>query len=411
MKYMKLIGVTFGALILLISGVYGAFLLTEYFTGNSYVDYLTENKESKLLNKPMTFELMQDDLEQKQLVLVGEIHGFKVPNQFDVELFTYLNQKHQFSTYLVEMDYSQAYFLNKYNQTGDERLLTDVLKNWVVSIGRDNLDYKKRWQQLRELHQSGHPFLYIGTDKLKDVTLLVRHLNELTTSFGGNWGLERTESEQLEFALVEITKLIEKQSTSSSLTWQLQHLKKNIRFKLDSIGRETVMTSNLLDLYENYGLYEAKVYGFYGLGHTLLKPIASGHNPMAARLVHNSEWFKDNILVINMLFADSYMTVKSEMLPSFLRTDTLYSKLSVSYDSILTYYAYGIMDLLRVTSPQTKTLFKINNLDSPYDSSQRLFNSYKLLPFGQKISALDKTVTSDYGQYLLFIRNSDWAQP
>ncbi|MDN3653705.1 hypothetical protein QWY77_13250 [Thalassotalea ponticola] len=379
-------------------------------SGTDYVEYLNRNKESKPLSEPFEFDLIKGDISRHSLILVGEIHGFHTPTEFDVEFFTYLRKHFNVKTYLLEMDFSQAYFMNKYNQTGDEEILEKVLKNWVVNIGQDNSSYKKRWQKLQKLYQTGATFEYVGNDKLRDIGMLYAHLNELDQQLLYGVDTNQSEQELLRLALEAINSRLA-MDIAAELTSQLTHIKRNIEYKIENTHREQVLTTNLLDLYELYGLYEQQVYGFYGLGHTLLDPIAEGHNPMASRLTEHDSWFLENTLAINMVFVDSNMTVRSNTLPAFMQDEGTYSKLPVSYDSLLTYYAYGIMDLKQATSRGSKTLFKLNNVDSPYQQSQRLFNAFKLLPMGQTITATDKSVTTDYSQYLLFIRDSDWAMP
>lgn len=410
MKFTKLLGTIGLTTAILAFGSWGLFYVTEHVSGKEYVDYLQNNKESKPLSEPFEFDLMNGDISRHSLILVGEIHGFHTPTEFDVEFFTYLRNHFNVKTYLAEMDYSQAYFMNKYNETGDEAILERVLRNWVVGIGQDNSSYKTRWQRLRELYQTGATFQYLGNDKLRDVSILYSHLNELDERLLAGIDTEKPEEELLQLALEAINNQLA-MGTVESVSLQLNHIKSNIEYRINGIHREEILTNNLLALYEHYSLFDKQVYGFYGLGHTLLNPIAEGHNPMAHRLAEKSAWFSDNILAINMLFVDSNMTVKSNTLPSFMQDEGKYSKLSVSYDSLLTYYAFGIMDLKQVSSRGSKTLFKLNNTDSPYQRSQRLFNPFRLLPVSQTMTAIEESVTADYSQYLLFIRDSDWAVP
>ncbi|TKB43979.1 hypothetical protein [Thalassotalea mangrovi] len=410
MKLTKLFTTILFIITICASASWGLFYVSEYVSGKEYVEYLQNNKESKTLSEPFEFDLIKGDISRHSLILVGEIHGFHAPTEFDVEFFTHLRKHFNVETYLLEMDFSQAYFMNKYNQTGDETILERVLQNWVVGIGQDNSSYKKRWQKLQNLYQTGATFQYLGNDKLRDIALLYAHINELDEQLLYGVDTEKSEKELLQFALEAINNRLA-MDISESLSRQLTHIKRNIEHKIEDTHREEVLTTNLLDLYELYGLFDKQVYGFYGLGHTLLNPIAEGHNPMASRLTEHDTWFSDNTLAINMVFVDSDMTVRSNTLPSFIQDEGTYSKLSVSYDSLLTYYAYGIMDLKQTTSRGTKTLFKLNNTDSPYQRSQRLFNAFKLLPMGQTITAREDSVTTDYGQYLLFIRDSDWAIP
>ncbi|MEW9797289.1 hypothetical protein [Alteromonas sp. CYL-A6] len=411
MRVIKLAAFTALVAAVLGSVSYGAFFFSEYVSGAKYVDYLQQNKESKSLNEPFDYELMKDDIQNNDLILVGEIHGFSSPTDFDVEFYTHLRTQFAFDTYLAEMDYSQAYFMNTYNRTGDDALLERVLSHWAVNIGRENSDYKKRWKRLRALYQSGATFTYYGNDKIRDVSLLYKHLADIDQQLALHFDEGKTESEQLKDALAAINGLMEQKDISESVQWELNHLKANIQFRLNDVHREAILTDNLIALYDHYDLFNKKVYGFYGLGHTLTHPIAEGLNPMASRIGEKNAWFKEKTLSINMLFVDSYMTVHSNSLPSFMQSEGKYSKLPVSYDSLLTYYAYGIMDLKMVTESSTKTLFKMDNEGSPYRESQRLFHPVKLLPFGTTLTAAENASTADYGQYLLLFRNSDWAKP
>ncbi|MFY8274067.1 hypothetical protein AAEU32_08075 [Pseudoalteromonas sp. SSDWG2] len=411
MKILKLLAFSCAITFSLAFFSYGMFLLTEYVTGQDHVAYLQNNKETSALDEPFEFDMMHADINANSLVLVGEIHGFKTPVQFDIEFFSYLTAQHEFNTYMLEMDFSQAYFMNKYNQTGDTALLQKVLSNWVVAIGRDNQDYKKRWQQLQALYESGYRFHYLGNDRLKDIELLYKHLNELEDGLSLAWDDTLTEQEQLTLAKESIISLLAQHQHTDNTQWQLNHLLTNIEMKLAKTHRETVMTNNFLALYQYYDLYNEKVYGYYGIGHTLLKQSAEGHKSMAARLAEHEQWFADNTLAVNMVFVDSYMTVPSQALPAFLQEQGQYSKLSVSFDNLLTHYAFGIQDFKRVTEQSTKTLFKLNGANSPYFSSQRLFTAYKLIPSSLTLSAHQEAVSADYGQFALFIRDSDWAEP
>ena len=124
------------------------------------------------------------------------------------------------------------------------------------------------------------------------------------------------------------------------------------------------------------------------------------------------------MLAVNPLLCDSYLTHSSRRLPSILRSEGKYTKLPASHDDIWFNYLYGIEDVKRVTEPYTKTLFKLdaktqnaNAKGSPYHESNRMFRMFHLFPVGNIANAQENAVTTDYGQYVIFIRNSDWAEP
>ena len=43
--------------------------------------------------------------------------------------------------HLAKIDFSQAYFLNEYLSTGNEKLIDYVLNSWIINHGHNNRDY------------------------------------------------------------------------------------------------------------------------------------------------------------------------------------------------------------------------------------------------------------------------------
>ncbi|MCZ4409053.1 hypothetical protein O3Q51_09550 [Cryomorphaceae bacterium 1068] len=135
-------------LILLIVVAYGGFHLAEYATGGKYLDYLMANSESVTTESSFTFELMGTDIENSKLILVGEIHGFKTPQQFDLNFFKYLHSDHGVSTYIAELVFVQAELMNGYMESGSEDELYRFLENWAVVQGQRNIDYYDKYRKL-----------------------------------------------------------------------------------------------------------------------------------------------------------------------------------------------------------------------------------------------------------------------
>ncbi|NQZ78122.1 MAG: hypothetical protein HRT61_18755, partial [Ekhidna sp.] len=337
------------SLLLLPLFIYTGFIGLQYIKGSKYLPYLERNTVSYPLDSNYSFELMDSDIKTHPLILVGEIHGFHEPIAFDVQFFTYLNSTYDVKDFFVEMDYSQAYFMNKYNKEGDPTLLARILENWVVSQGRNNLDYRNKWVALKDLFQAGQTFRYHGNNNIKDVSLLFDHLAELSDEFQLAYEHELSDSLNLIYAkrFIETINIEDDEEHAFSI----KHIVRNIDFFLENKHREEVLTENFLSLHQYHALKQRKVYGFYGLGHTLMAPFEGGYKAMALRLTETDDWFKDKILSINFIFHDSKMVVRSSSLPSILQDEGEYTRLSVSYDNILTSYLHGISDLTRITSP------------------------------------------------------------
>lgn len=413
MKILKILFKGLLSIVVLSLITYGIFRAREYFVGSDYVNYLTKNSESVALGDPFSFDIVTEDLLNSSLILVGEVHGFEVPTKFDVDFFDHLHSEFNVNSYVLEMDHSQAHLMNKFNKTGDTELLDKVLDKWVVSAGRNNHDYRERWINLRKIY-TDQPFTYYGNNNISDYNLLAEHINELAQEQLIKFDDSIPDSlklKQLESTLETVLDTINLDNDSSELYWVYRHLLKNVTYDLEGKNREEILTENLVDLYNHYQLKEKKVYGYYGIGHTLLDTFKSGYEPMASRVSKLDPWFKNEILSLNFAFCDSYTIMPSRALPSILQDKGKYTRVPVSYDNIWLNYMYGIEDLKRVTEEGTKTIIKLNGENSPYFTSNRLFKMFKLLPVGQVINAKAESNTTDYSQYLIFVRNSDWAEP
>src|SRR5687768_10499945 len=57
------------------------------------------------------FEIFDKAFYNSKVIMLGEVHGFAMPQELDFELLKHLNQKTGLTHYLAEVDQSQAYFL------------------------------------------------------------------------------------------------------------------------------------------------------------------------------------------------------------------------------------------------------------------------------------------------------------
>jgi len=169
-------------LILLTALFYGGFHIWEYTTGGKYIKYLSENSETIPLDSNFTYNALVKDIAQKQLILVGEIHGFDEPAKFDIDFFKFLHENHNVDHYIAELDFVQASLLNDFLVSGDEKSLEEILRKWVVVQGRNNKDYFNKYLKLHQYYQQlpeDDKFEFIGIERLQDGDLLKNYLAEL----------------------------------------------------------------------------------------------------------------------------------------------------------------------------------------------------------------------------------------
>lgn len=411
-KIIKLTAKIALGIIILIVIVYFSFIGWEYVTGNKFVDYINRNIETVPINKSFTYEIMSEDIKNNQLILVGETHGFNEPTIFDVDFFKHLYNKFGVRTYIAELDYAQASLMNIYLQNGDDNLLHQILKNWIVIQGRNNKDYFNKYRVLHKFYQQlpdNDKFKFVGIDKIQDWKVLTKFINQLSevdSTLKPIIYSKETITQQLKN---RINNLLLNGDINESLRFELSFLLRNIEYRENSKNREQVMALNFLDVYKQLKLSDEKLYGFFGLYHVFQYRV-NGKHPFASQLRQSELGLENKILSINFLFVDSYMVTKSNALPEFMRNDGKYTRMSISTDNVLFMYLYGIMDFKRTTDEHHKSIIKMNNNDNnPYENSNRMTNSFQILPVTELWEMTDKG--KPYTQYTIFVRNSDWAEP
>lgn len=411
-KIIKLVAKLLLGIIFLSAIAYFSFIGWEYISGNKYVDYINRNIETVSIDSTFTYEMMTEDIKKNQLILVGETHGFHEPTVFDVDFFKHLYNKFGVRTYIAELDYAQASLMNIYLQNGDENLLQQILKNWIVVQGRNNKDYFNKYKALHKFYQKlpdEDKFKFIGIDKIQDWKVLTKFINQLSKI---NSTLEpiiyskETIRQQLKD---RINHLMLIDSIEGMYHSELEHLLKNIKYQENKKNRELVMFLNFSDVYKQFNLSDEKLYGFLGLYH-IFQYRVNGKHPFASQVRQSELGLENSILSINFLFVDSYMVTKSNVLPEFMRDNGKYTRMNISADNILFMYIYGIMDFKRTTAKHHKSIIRMNNNNhNPYENSNRMTNSFQILPVTELWEMNDKG--KPYTQYTIFVRNSDWAEP
>lgn len=392
---------------LLIGLLYGGFHLWEYSTGGKYISYLKENSETAPLSESFSFNMLDHDIKEKRLILVGEIHGFEEPQKFDYDLFLHLHANHNVRQYYAELDYVQSLLINQYMESGNENLLKEALERWAVIQGRNNKDYFDKYRKFHQYYKQlpkQDKFKFIGVDKLQDVRLTLDYLNSLDQSTE----VEVKETVDLSAILNQISLLDSIYSHSTDTLFILNNIRNNLTHYAQKTNREKVMFENFRSLYRQMNSTQDKAYGYFGLYHVFQYKI-NGQEPLASQLRSSDLGLENNILSMNFLMIDSYMVRESNQLPGFMQDSGKYTRMPISSDEMLFMYIYGIKDFKRMTPEYHKSLVKMNAVNSPYANSNRMNSTIQLLPVVDKFEFDEKG--KPYVQYTVFVRNSDWAEP
>jgi hypothetical protein len=392
------------------------FKLKEYFAGKDFVEYWKNNPneiEQVKQNEEFNFSTLEKIALSNDLILFGESHGTKEAQKIDLQLIKYLNRTIGMKNHIVELDFSQAYFIKEYLKNGNDTLIDYTLKNWVVELGRNNKDYYEKWRNLLQINKSlsdSTKINIIGIDQINDFGVTQNHLSLIFNKFNIKTQIPTEKKQIVEWAKIELPKIIEKNkdSIASEDLKDIIYIQQNLTDYFDK-SRPELMFNNFKSQYERYNLENQKIYGYFGVAHVIQSEM-NGYSDFSALIKESDLVIKNKMFSMITMFSDSKWGIPSEYLPEPIRGEKRLTKIPISYDSPAIMYYYGISDLKNVTEENTNTLFILNNKNSPYKQSLRLTENIGLIPRGMDIT-LKESVTTDYFGGVFLIRNSDWAEP
>lgn len=420
MRRLKNIGKFILGVIFFITLCSFGFKTKEHFVGKKYVEYWKSNPnlyESVNQNESFDFKIFEKSAFENDLILFGEFHGTKETIKIDLQLIEYLNRKVGMKTHIAEIDFSQAYFLNEYLKSGNDSIVQYVLNSWLIKHGHNNQDYNDKWKKVYELNKaksdSSLHIRVLGIDKIQDFKITRDHLYNIFKKLNIKHKIPVNEQDLIKWADDKLPSIIGKISpNANNQKWidDILFIQKNL-ISFDNQSREDFMFNNFIELYERYNLKNQKIYGYFGGAHILQQEI-NDKRDFGNLIVKSDLPLSKKTYSITSMYIDSYMSAPSEYLPTLIKDDAEHTKMSITCDNMALLYYYGINDLKSLTKKKSNTFFDINNLNSPYKNSLRLIDNiglYSLLS-GMKVTD-KKTVTTDYVQAIILIRNSDWAEP
>lgn len=107
----------------------------------------------KDINDFSGLEILDDEIEGNKIILLGEIHGVAANQKLEEKLIRYIKEKTNFKYLLVEDSYSGAYFINKYLETGDIKILEKLFKSLKGTYAYTEDNYRL-FKELYEYNQS-----------------------------------------------------------------------------------------------------------------------------------------------------------------------------------------------------------------------------------------------------------------
>ena len=391
-------------------------LFIAFFTSCSsskYVNYLKEHTEVVKMTDSLQFNSLDANFYQNKLFLVGEVHEVGTSPRIDFALFTQLNEKVNIDIYLAEMDIAQGYYLHEYIKGSDDLPLKNILKKWPVFIGSISKQYRNKWKKMRAYYDqlpANSKFKLVGVDRIADFDLIRRLLKEkLPKKYHKE--LHSNNDSLISWSKTKLDTILENEK--SYFNENTLNVLKNIAYNLtnynESRSRDKFMYQNFKRFHAQNHWDNKNIYGGFGFSHTL----QAYNYTFAGRIKRDTILPYTNTMVsLNSLYVDSRLTVDSRALPKFIQDKgKAFTRFKYSQDNRLFMYIKGIADYKKVTAPNTISLLRLDAEGSPYLNSTRGTKVKKLITIWDAYDIIEGTSTTDYAQYILFVRNADWIQP
>ncbi len=398
---------------------------------STYSNYLAKNNEKITIGGSNSYAIFDEAFYNNQLFLVTESHGYYKPNQLDAELFKQINKKNGVRYYLAEVDFSQAYYINKYLNTGNEEFLKVIYEHWYNEQAQwgSKTGFEK-WKSLYNYNLSlakGKKIIVLGLDEAQDLNMNEKLLYEMAKDAKYKAGNKMIDS-LLSFnsinldndttkSFIKFTRRFSNDITANENSYKkifksnyfaFQFIVKNIASKK---GRENKIFENFNTFYNEYKLADKKMYGFWGRFHGMQDSINGGLS-FSAMLKKSNFPLATKIISIPVFCVESVSMLPTQFLPEMARDKgTVFSKAAMVNDDSMIYTVDGIKMTRNFVGKNENVIFKLNGASSLFTKGLYLVESNSKFDKTFNWQGNKNAATTDYFQYAIVVSNSDWAVP
>lgn len=353
----------------------------------------------------------------------GALHGSSKTYETELGLIKALKRQGLFEYYIIETNYSQAYYFQNYLNSGDEDLLKELTFGFQTIVAQEGtVETFNHWKNLRALHlkHPDKPIKVLGCDVVNEYRFPMKHILELTTNdtaWSQREKLKKAlEQDRKDFSiwnkdLNEIIKsFIDDYRTYRTKYVSLvldveifEHILKNIYHNFeDQRVREKIIFDNYVMFQKKLGLADKKQFVKYGYFH-IQKYREGNHPSFFTRLIEQKVYSREKVITVM-----GYLT-KSKVL-----WDKVYDK-EGNYKSYTTKSGFGISDYwreyfkgikkLKNQKLSDQTMFRLNKKNSPYGKDTDLVE-LKMIFKDYNTTKLEGKNTLQFIDYAILISDS-----
>ena len=360
----------------------------EQFGSGPFRAHLAANETVLALGAPDAgFALTADDLDARYVIL-GEMHGYALPQQLDTALITYFQTEGPPRWYLAEMTPGEAIAVNEYLAGGGDRHVRLVFDRFAaMGVQWANQEFFRKLTALRALNETrpdARQVRFVGIDLDRAGDPLELPEARARAGAGPNLG---------------------DPSTARAVNEAL------LRVPSATGSRYRAMKARLTALAAMPGFAEARFAGLWGIFHASEAPI-NGSEPLALWLQDAAAPYAGEVVTINsMCVGDCFNMMPAAALPGPMAgpNGEEYSWVPMGIGNPYFQRPKGISDFMHALGTDRAALYRVAGDASPYNQSDRLAASSGYLVMMQPWEV--SGTTAQMTDYVLLYRDSAPLHP
>lgn len=156
------------------------------------IEYLKNNMTVVDVNNLEDFSdlgMLKGELEDKEVFLTGEVHGVQGNKELEMKFLKFFKELGNVEYYLCEMQYSDTYYLNKYLETGNEKILKKLygaMSKDAQGYNKDDYNYWKNVYAYNKTLSNEDKIRLVGIDIVHNEGTALEYLEDIILEKGIN---------------------------------------------------------------------------------------------------------------------------------------------------------------------------------------------------------------------------------
>lgn len=354
----------------------------------SYETYLIDNRKD--LTKCASI-----DIGDAKIIGFGALHGSAKTEETELFLLQDLVKNKNLKFYFPETDFSTANYFQEYIETGDEKLLEELIVEYKERVPQEgSIEVFNKWKNIRPLFKE-HKIQIIGIDKIASYKFSVKSLLKLGVNMNNehldslkvflmdhstNWSAYSETPVQKTIKLFINYLESDKENSLKNVTDTVlfNHIVYNLKQTFEQTSRTKIYYENYLRLNDRYKLNVSLQFFRFGVFH-IMKSRINNSPSLFVKLIENGNYRSNEILSIQ-----GFLT-KSKVL-----WDVKKDKQG-NYSGFTTKAGYGISDYwleyykgikkLKQNKLSDITLFHLSASNTPYNKT----DDYELVKINKRL--------------------------